>query len=200
MTKQKTHHEKHKGFPLLKLALGAALAAGAGYYFTHKEEVDKEARKKIEVLAKLFEEKRAEVEKRVKEVWGEVSKEAVATYMDLRGQLLHELEKENLKKRGKMLKEQYDKVVEDVIRRAKKSGLLTPEVEGRLEELFKMDWAQVKKMMLELMITGVQKTSEMVKKMKTAKKVRTVRKTVKAAAKVTKKTVKKGARLKERKK
>jgi len=30
----------------LSMALGAALAAGAGYYATHKEEVDREAKKK----------------------------------------------------------------------------------------------------------------------------------------------------------
>ena len=174
----------------MKLALGAALAAGAGYYFTHKEEVDKEAKKRIDRLAKLFEEKRPAVEKKVREVWGEVSKEAVATYMDLRGHLLHELEEENLKKRGKMLKENYEKVVDEVIKRARKSDLLTPETEEKLREVFKMDWVQVRAMLVKLMAKGVEKTAKAVRKIKVAKKVRTVRKNVKSAAKAGKKTAK----------
>jgi len=190
MTKHPTHHEKKKGHPFLSLALGAALAAGAGYYFTHREEVDQEAKKRIDRLAKLFKENRPAVEKRVKEVWGEASKEAIAAYMDLRGHLLHELEEENLKKRGKMLKEQYDKVVDDVIDGARESGLLTPEMEEKLSELFKMDWAQAQKLLMGLMVKGVEKTAAAVKKMKVGSKVRTVRKNVQAAAKAGKKVSK----------
>jgi|GEM_PF-2100973 len=190
--KMTTHHpQKKKGMPLLQLALGAALAAGAGYYFTHKEEVDKEAKKKIVEFAKSFHEKRAVVEKKVAEVWGETSKEAVAMYMDLRGQLLKELKEENLKKRGKMLKDQYDKVVDDVIRRARKSELLTPEMEEKLAGIFKMDWAQVQKMLMGMVTAGAKKTAGIVKNIKVARKVKAVRKTVTKAAKSAKKTVKK---------
>jgi type III secretory pathway component EscV len=173
-----THHPQKKkgGMPLLQLALGAALAAGAGFYFTHKEDVDKEAKKQIEKFAKMFHEKKAVVEKKVKEVWGETSKEAVAVYMDLRSQLLKELEEENLKKRGQMLKTQYEKVVDEVVRRARKSELLTPEMEEKLGDIFKMDWTQVQKMLVT-----------MVKNMKVARKVKAVRKTVTKAAKATKK-------------
>ena len=193
MQKHPTHQGKQKGFPLLKLALGAALAAGAGYYFTHKEEVDKEAKKKIDILAKLFKEKRAVVEKRVKKVWGEASKEAVATYMDLRGHLLHELEEENLKKRGKMLKDHYEKIVDEVVKRARKSDLLTPETEAKLAELFKMDWVQVKDMLMGLMAKGVEKTAKAVKNIKVAKKVRAVKKSLKKAVKAAKKPAGKAA-------
>lgn len=178
----KKHPEKKGGFPLLQLALGAALAAGAGYYATHKEEVDREAKKKIDKLAKMFRENRPAVERRVKKVWGEVNKEAIATYMDLRGKLLNELEEENLKKRGKMLKEQYDQIVDQVVKQAKKSGVLTPDVEKKLAMLFKMDWNDVKKMLMELVMTGAKKTAQMVKKVKVSKQVRKVKKTVKKAA------------------
>lgn len=166
----------------MQLALGAALAAGAGYYATHKEEVDREAKKKIDKLAKMFRENRPAVERRVKKVWGEVNKEAIATYMDLRGKLLNELEEENLKKRGKMLKEQYDQIVDQVVKQAKKSGVLTPDVEKKLAMLFKMDWNDVKKMLMELVMTGAKKTAQMVKKVKVSKQVRKVKKTVKKAA------------------
>jgi hypothetical protein len=179
-----SHAEKKKHFPLLKLALGAALAAGAGYYYTHKEEVDKEAKKRIDLLAKLFKEKRAEVERRVNKVWGNAGKDAIATYMDLRGQVLHALEKENLKKQGKMLKENYDRIVVDIVKSARQSGVLTPDVEKKLAELFKMDWNQVKNVLKDLLTAGAQKTAQFVRKAKVANKVRKVKKVVKAAAKV----------------
>jgi hypothetical protein len=193
MTKHTSHTEKHKGFPLLQLALGAALAAGAGYYVTHKQEVDKEAKKRIDQLAKLFKEKRPAVEKRVREVWGAVSKEAIAKYMDLRGQLLHELEEENLKKHGQMLKEHYEKIVDGVIRKARESGVLDRETEEKLGDLFKMDWTQVKQMLIALMAKGVEKTAAAVRNAKVAGKARTVRKNVKAAAKAGRKAIKKSA-------
>ncbi|MBU0667985.1 hypothetical protein KJ835_02570 [Patescibacteria group bacterium] len=134
---------KHGGGMLLSIALSAALAAAAGYYATHKQEVDKEAKKRIDQLAKAYKETRPKVEKRVKEVWGEVSDEAVAVYMDVRGLVLHSLEEENLKKTGKMLRAQYDHVVEAAVEEARKSGLLNKDIEKKLEHLFKMDWKEV---------------------------------------------------------
>jgi hypothetical protein len=170
----KTHHpEKKGGFPLFKLALGAALAAGAGYYVTHKEKVDKEAKKKIDILAKLFKEKRPAVEKRVKDIWGKVSTDGIATYMDLRGQLLHALESENLKKGGKVLKSHYEKIVEDIIGKARKSGVLTPEVEKKLAKVLKMDWTQVSAVLADLLATGAKKTVAAIKKTKAGGKAGT---------------------------
>jgi hypothetical protein len=214
MAKNIHHSENSKksgaqkgGFPLFQLALGAALAAGAGYYVTHKEEVDKEAKKTIIVLAKLFKEKRAEVEKRVKKVWGSVNKDAIATYLDLRGQLLHALEKANLESRGKMLKGQYEKIVGDILSKAKKSGMLTPEIERKLSEVFNMDWQQVSKVLVTLLATGAKKTVAMVKKSgvrgKVKKAVKSVKKTVgkkkvvakKSAVKAVKRVAKKPARV-----
>jgi hypothetical protein len=193
MSKNDHPQEKKKGFPLFKLALGAALAAGAGYYATHQEEVNREAKKRIEVLAKLFKENRPMVEKKVAKVWGKVSTEGIAVYLDLRGQLLHALENENLKKNGKMVKAQYDKLVEDVLKKARKSGILTPAIEARLAEVFKTDWKDVSKVLIDLLMTGAQKTAKIVRKARVAGKARAVKRNVKAAAKVTKKAGKKVA-------
>lgn len=194
-----THHQEKKGgFPLLQLALAAALAAGAGYYATHKEKVDKEAKKRIDYLAKMFSESQTEVEKRVRKVWGDVSKEAIAKYMDLRSQLLHELEAENLEKRGKMLRQNYEKLVDEVIKKARTSGILTPDVEEKLGDLFKMDWEDVQRLLVKLMDEGVKKTAVIVRKAKVASKVRAVKKTVKRAAKKTAAKEKKVTRKKKR--
>lgn len=135
--------QKKGGGLLFSVALGAALAAAAGYYATHKEEVDREAKKRIDQLAKAFKESRPLIEKRVREVWGEVSEEAVATYLDVRGALLHALEEENLEKTGKLLRKEYDHLVELAVQKARKSGLLNKDIEKKLEELFKMDWKQI---------------------------------------------------------
>lgn len=197
------HHSENlkkqqKGFPLFQFALGAALAVGAGYYATHKQEVDKEAKKSIVVLAKLFKEKRAEIEKKVKKVWGSLNKDSIATYLDLRGQLLHTLEKANLEARGKMLKGQYEKIVSDVLAKAKKSGVLTPEIEKKLAEVFKMDWQEVSKVLMDLLATGAKKTATMVKKSgvrgKIKKVVKGVRKSVGKKKVVAKKTAGKPAK------
>ncbi len=133
---------------LLKFALGAALAAGAGYaYFTHKEDIDAEAKKRIQQLAKAFHQSKTEVEKRVKKAWGEVSHEAVASYLDVRANLLHALEKEPLKKGEKMLKERYEKLVDSVLLQAKKTGILNGKNQQHLSEVLKSDWQQVQKVM-----------------------------------------------------
>lgn len=166
--------KKGGGSLLLSVALGAALAAGAGYYVTHKEEVDREAKKKIDELAKLFKETRAQVEPKVREVWGVVSKEAVEKYMDVRGALLHALEDERVQNAGEMLRENYDSIVEAVVSNAKKSGLLDAATQKKLEKLFKMDWEKVK----EVMMTGAQVAAEVAKK-----SAKSAKKTVKKAAK-----------------
>lgn len=142
-----TNKKKGGGGMLLMAALGAALAAGAGYYATHKEEVDREAKKRIDELAKAFKESQPQVEKKVREVWGIVSEEAVAIYMDVRAGLLHALEEENVKKTGKMLKREYIELVEKAVRKAKRAGLLDKDIEKKLAQLLKMDWKDVQKIM-----------------------------------------------------
>lgn len=145
--KKSSTSKKGGGGIILLSMIGAALAAGAGYYATHKEEVDREAKKHMDRLAKLYKEKRPEVERRVQEVWGEVSDEAVATYLDVRGAVLHALEEENLEKTGKMLRKEYENLVEMAVKQARKSGLLDKDIEKKLEKLFKMDWKEIQKVL-----------------------------------------------------
>ena len=132
------------GAMLLSVALGAALAAGAGYYATHKEEVDREAAKRIKQLAKAFHQTRAQVEKRVVQIWGDVSEDAVATYMDVRGSLLHALEEENVTKTGKFLQSNYNKLVDAAVKAAKASGVVEANVSAKLAKSLKTDWEEVK--------------------------------------------------------
>lgn len=163
---KKKNTKKEGGFPLLKFAVSAALASYAGYfYFTHKEEVDKETKKRIEELAKAFKESRKKVEDRVEQIWGDVNEEAVAKYMDIKGYLLHAIEEEELKKTGKMLKNKYDKLVDEVLATAKKNGLVDAKAHKKAAELLKMDWEEVEKVIVKLTKEAKDKMNE-VKAMK----------------------------------
>lgn len=184
------HHKHGKSGGFLTMALGAALATAAGYmYVTHKEEIDKEAKKRIQQLAQLFHQTKPQIEKRVKQVWGEVSKNGIATYLDLRGMLLHALENEAVAKKGQMLKKSYDEIVDKVIASARKSGMLTPEIEKKLTDTFKMDWDEVQKVLTDVVIMGASKTASAFKKMNSSKQAKAARKAVtKAAQKIVKQT------------
>jgi hypothetical protein len=166
------------GALFLSMALGAALAAGAGYYVTHKEEVDREAKKRIDELAKLFKETRAQVEPKVRKVWGDVTEETVAKYMDLRGALLDALEDERVQNAGELLKGNYEEIVENSVKSARKSGILDAATEKKLEKLFKTDWNKVK----EVLITGAEVATSVATK------------SAKQAGRAAKKAVKKATR------
>lgn len=190
---------KKGGGGLLSFALAAALATAGGYvYATHKDEIDREAKKQIDHLAKMFKESKKDIEKRVNKVWGQVNKDAVKTYLDLRSQLLHALDNENLQKQGKMLQGHYNKLVEDIVKNARKAGYLTPDIEKKLNELFKMDWKQVEKMLTKLMNEGSKRAGQMMRDAKVSGKVKAVKKNVMKAAKTAKKSA--GKAVKEAKK
>jgi len=182
------------GGGLLSFALAAALATAGGYvYATHKEEIDREAKKQINHIAKMFKESKREIEKRVNKVWGKVNKDAVKTYIELRSQLLHALDNENLKKQGKMLQSQYNKLVENVVKNARKAGYLTPDIEKKLDELFKMDWKDVEKMLKKLMVEGSKAASQMMQNANVSRKTKAVKKSVMRTAKKAKSGAKKAA-------
>ena len=179
-------HHKHgkSGGSFLVAALGAALASAAGYmYVTHKEDIDNEAKKRIQQLAKMFHQSKPQIEKRVKQVWGEVNKNGIATYLDLRGMLLHALENEAVSKKGEMVKKRYDEMVDKVIASAKKSGVLTPEIEKKLSETLKMDWNEVQKVLTDVVMMGASKTASALKKMNSSKQAKVAKKVVSSAAK-----------------
>lgn len=137
--------KKGNGTFLFSMALGAALAAATGYYVQHKEEVDKEAKKQLDVLTKRFKQTRKEVEKRVQEVWGDVSEEGIHRYMDLRGALLEALQEESIQKTGVIIKKNYDATVKRILASATKAGILTKENEQKLKDVFTMDWNEIQK-------------------------------------------------------
>lgn len=194
----KKEHGGGGGGMLLSVALGAALAAGAGYYATHKEEVDKEAKKRIAQLAKTFHQTRAQVEKRVRQVWGNVSDDAVATYMDVRGSLLHALEEKNVTKTGQFLQSNYNKLVDASVKAAKMSGVLDPSTGTKLANSLKMDWEEVRDNYLPYAhkVAAVARTGLKNAAAKQGSAKKTVKKVVRKAKTVAKKVTKKVAATK----
>lgn len=197
MTTKHSSKNKGGGGMLFSLALGAALAAGAGYYATHKEEVDKEAKKRINQLAKMYKETQPQVEKRVREIWGQVSDEAVSSYMEMRAGVINALEDENMSKTGKAMQESYDKIVDKVVASAKKSGMLDKKMEEKVNAMFKQDWQKVGKAFVSTAKKGAAAAKKGVKTAK--KKVNAVKKSAskKNVKKVAKKVVKKAAPAKK---
>ena len=190
---------------LMKLALGAALAASAGYaYFSHKEEIDAEAKKRIEQLAEIFSQSKKEVEKRAKQVWGEANKEAIAKYLDIRAHLLHALENEEWHQKGKIVKQRYDALVDMVVKKARTAGFLQMEDEKNLASVLKADWNLIEKTMIGHADKLQQKVSRFIKaktnpsllqkgqnKVKNYLKKRAVQKSLKKGKKVVGKLLKK---------
>ncbi len=146
MSNQPDH--KKQGFSLFKLVLGAAVATGAGvYYATHKDEVDTMAKQQAAKIAKLFHESKDQVEKKVKEVWGQVNDEAIKKYEDIRMSILAAMEAENLEKHGAMIQKRYEEIVDKAISKAKKAGMIDAGIEKKLEKIYKRDWSGVNKVM-----------------------------------------------------
>lgn len=174
--------KKGNGGFLLSMALGAALAAATGYYVQHKDEVDKEAKKQFAILAKRFKQTRKQVEQRVKEVWGDVSEEAIHRYMDVRGAVLEALHDEALTRTGVLIEKNYNATVDRILATAIKTGVLNKESQKKLKDIFTMDWKDIQKVLK----TGAKVVKNLAKK---APKV--TESAVKKAAKSAKKTMNK---------
>ncbi len=180
----KQSDNKKSGGSLLGMALAAALASSAGFmYVTHKEKIDREAKKQVEHLAKLYKESRPEIEKKVKHIWGEVSKNGVSGYLQVRSMLLHAMEDENFKKGEKMVRREYEKLVDKVMERAAKKFHLPSELEEKLSKVFKMDWSDVQETMAGMMAKGAKETVKALQKAKVSSQVKKVEKRVMNTAK-----------------
>ena len=176
----KDHNKKGGALPILEFALSAAVAAAAGFvYMSHKEDIDKEAKKRIDQITKFYKQSKPEIEKRVKKIWGEVSKSTVGMYLDLRSSILHEIDERDLVHKGKILKKHYDEIVEDVVEMARKKGWLNPEMETQLAEMFRMDWDKVQKTVEHAMMVGAHKTAMALRKIKVERAVKKVNKHIK---------------------
>ena len=136
-----TQQKKSSGFGLGVL-IGSALGALAGFFLSPKsgEENREAVLKKIKELKKEVE--KMEIDKKVKEIWGDVSEDGKKTYVKARKQLIKKLDLLQ-DKWQEFSFEKYVKLVEDSIDEAKSETKQTADKLLKLKELFVRDWNKV---------------------------------------------------------
>ena len=122
--------------------IGSALGALAGFFLSPKsgEENREAVLKKIKELKKEVE--KMEIDKKVKEIWGDVSEDGKKTYVKARKQLIKKLDLLQ-DKWQEFSFEKYVKLVEDSIDEAKSETKQTADKLLKLKELFVRDWNKV---------------------------------------------------------
>lgn len=124
------------------LIVGTVLGALAGIFLAPQS--GKENREMVlEVVEKLKKNiDKMAIDKKVKEIWGEVSEEGVRVYTQVRKGLLVKLE-EFRDKWEEIDKEKYISLVEDAVESAKKNSSTTAEKLAKLKKAFVKDWETI---------------------------------------------------------
>ena len=122
--------------------IGSALGALAGFFLSPKsgEENREAVLKKIKELKKQVED--MEIDKKVKEIWGDVSEDGKKTYVKVRKELIKKLDLLQ-DKWQEFSFEKYVKLVEDSIDEAKSETKQTADKLLKLKDLFVRDWNKV---------------------------------------------------------
>jgi gas vesicle protein len=128
----------------LGLVLGTLIGGLAAFFFSPKsgEENREMVAKKIKQLEKLLKEK--EVDKKVKEVFGEVTDEAVKLYNQAKTWLIEDLA--TLKEAvDEIDKEKYTKAVENVVKRVEKEAKKDVKQLEKLKKQLMKEWEKLRK-------------------------------------------------------
>ncbi len=142
------HGSNNLALGALGIAVAAAIGAGLGLAFAPQkgEKTRDDIRKKAEALASGFKQKREDVQKTLTEMFGNVSDDLEQAYVEIRGNILAGLD--DLKAKKKATQANFEKLVDDVVDEAAKSGkwakdkvkAMTDKVKGEWED-FKADLA-----------------------------------------------------------
>lgn len=127
----------------LGLLIGTVLGGLTSFFLSPKsgEENREEAVKKVKQLRKLLEEK--EVDKKVKEIFGEVSNEAVKIYTQAKEWLIEDLAK--LEDAVEHIdKEKYTNAVEKVVKRVQKEVKKDSKPLDKLKKQLLREWEKLK--------------------------------------------------------
>ena len=126
----------------LGLLIGAVLGGLASFFLSPKsgEENREEVVKKVKQLKKLLEEK--EIDKKVKEIFGEVSDEATKIYTQAKEWLIEDLAQ--LKDAVEHIdKEKYTTAVEKVVKRVHKGVKKDSKQLGKLKKQLMREWEKL---------------------------------------------------------
>ncbi|OGK21068.1 hypothetical protein A2866_01930 [Candidatus Roizmanbacteria bacterium RIFCSPHIGHO2_01_FULL_39_8] len=124
------------------LVVGTVLGALAGLFLAPQsgKETREAVLKKVEELKKELE--KMEIDKKVKEIWGEVNEEGRKMYKKASKDLSKKLELVQ-DKWDQLDKEKYIKMVEDVIESVRKDTSTTPAKLEKLKKAFLRDWEKI---------------------------------------------------------
>lgn len=126
----------------LGVIIGSILGGLAAFFLSPKsgEENREEVLKKIQALKKEIE--KMEIEKKVKEVWGNVTEDGKKTFVKARKEIVKKIDE--LQERWQEFdRDKYVKLVEDAVEDAKTETKQTAEKLLKLKELFVRDWNKV---------------------------------------------------------
>jgi gas vesicle protein len=128
----------------LGLVLGTLIGGLAAFFFSPKsgEENREMVAKKVKQLEKLLKEK--EVDKKVKEVFGEATEEAIKLYNQAKTWLIEDLA--TLKEAvDEIDKEKYAKAVENVVKRVEKEAKKDVKQLEKLKKQLMKEWEKLRK-------------------------------------------------------
>lgn len=131
----------------LGLAIAMALGATLGILFAPKEgsETQKDIAEKAHHLAKKFNKSRADLQKSVKVIFGEVSDELEKNYLELQGDILAQWDL--VQDKAELTQKKYNEIVSDKIKEFARSKKWSERVIKKLQENFVKDWDEIKRSM-----------------------------------------------------
>ncbi|MBI4226059.1 YtxH domain-containing protein [Candidatus Roizmanbacteria bacterium] len=126
----------------LGVFLGTILGGLAAFFLSPKsgEENRETVLKRMQELKKSIE--KMEIEKKVKEVWGEVTEDGKKTFLKAKKQLLKRFD-ELQESWQDFDQKKYAKMVEDAVEDAKSETKLTAEKLMKLKDMFVRDWNKI---------------------------------------------------------
>lgn len=140
--KNNSDHTLAKG---LGIAVFMALGAAIGMIFAPKEgtETQKDIVEKAQKLAKKFNRSRADLQKTVQSIFGEVSEELEKNYLELQGDILAHID--HLHAKAELTQKKYDEVLDEKVTKFSQEKKWSEKVLKNLKQSFVDAWEEVKK-------------------------------------------------------
>jgi len=125
----------------LGLFIGALLGAIAGLFLAPRtgKETREEAKKMLDELKKRY--RTGELKDKVRKIFGDVRKESIELYMTAKDEIGDKVREA----KGKMNRQDFDRIVDEVTSRLRKAGKVTEEQMRKLKDDLVREWDRIKK-------------------------------------------------------
>lgn len=127
------------------LAIAATIGTALGLMYILKEtEQEKELKKKADELAKKFHKTRKQIQENVKNIFGDVSEELEKKYLELRGNILAELD--YIRERALLDKNKYEALIDRAVKEFSKDKKWPEKSVEELKKELKGEWNEIQEM------------------------------------------------------